>query len=173
MAVKGYSYAKTTWAFEERPVASSKLNLWDERVEAAVELAHFLLNSACGGTDGVIRGATTDDLKTVALATPGMSVKVKPGYAFVGKFPYKLAATTQSADVSAPLSHPRIDLVQARLASWDIGIKAGEEATVPVAPTADLDCIPLGRLHLRVGMTCIKDVDDGTNGYIEDAREFL
>jgi hypothetical protein len=173
MAIKGQSYTKTSWAFEERPVASSKLNLWDDRMEAAMELVHFLLNYAWGGGNGVIRGATTDDLKTVALTTPGLSVKVKPGYAFIGKYPYKLATITQTADVTPPSSLPRVDLVQARLGTWDVGIKTGQEAASPTPPTPDTDCIALGELHLRVGMTCIKDTDDGTNGYIVDARAFL
>ena len=39
MAVKGQGYTKTTWAFAERPVASGKLNSWDDRIEAALEVA--------------------------------------------------------------------------------------------------------------------------------------
>lgn len=173
MAVKGQAYTKTTWAFEERPVASSKLNLWDDRVEAAIELVHFLLNHAWGGGEGVIRGATTDDLATVATATPGLSVEVTPGYAFIAQFPYKLEATTETAMVTPPTSNPRIDLVQARLVSWDVSVKTGTEAGSPVAPDPDADCIALAELYLRVGMTSIKDTDDSTNGYIIDARQFL
>ncbi len=173
MAVKGYGYTKTTWAFEERPVTSSKLNVWDDRMEAAIELVHFLLNQAWGGGSGVVRGATDHDLETVATSSPGLSVEVKPGYAFIAQFPYKLDTTTETADVTPPTSQPRIDLVQARLATWDVGIKTGTEAASPEAPAPDEDCIALAELYLRVGMTSIKDEDDGTNGYITDARQFL
>ncbi len=173
MALKGYGYTKTSWAFEERPVASSKLNLWDDRIEAALELVHFLLNQAWGGGSGVVRGATDRDLETVAMSPPDMSVEVKPGYAFIGGYAYRLEAATETSDVTPPSSHPRIDLVQARLETWDISVKTGAEAESPEAPEPDTDCIALAELYLRVGMTCIKDEDDGTNGYITDARQFL
>lgn len=173
MAIKGNAYAKTTWAFQERPVTSSKLNLWDDRIEAALEIVHFLLSLAWGGGDGVLRGAATDDLKTVATLPPGMSAEVQPGYAFISKFPYKLAAATETPDVSAPAANPRIDLVQARLDTWGVGIKTGTEAAEPEAPAPDADCIVLAELYLRPGMTCIKDTDDSVNGYVCDGRVFV
>jgi len=173
MAVKGLGYTKTTWAFQERPVASAKLNSWDDRIEAALELVHMLLNLAWGGGSGVIRGATADDLKTVATSPPGMTVKVQPGYAFISKCPYKLAATTETVEIPAPTAHPRIDLVEARLDTWGITVKTGTEATSPSPPGTDADCIALSRLYLRPGMTSIKDTDDSVNGYIIDVRSFL
>ena len=173
MAVKGQAYTKTTWAFEERPVASSKLNLWDDRVEAAIELIHFLLSQAWGGGSGVIRGATEHDLEAVAMSPPGLSAEVNSGYAFIERFPYKLDAATETAEVTAPASDPRIDLVQARLATWDVGVKEGMEAATPVAPEADEGCIAVAELYLRAGMTCIKDADDGVNGYVTDSRQFV
>jgi len=173
MAIKGNAYAKTTWAFQERPVTSSKLNLWDDRIEAALEIIHFLLSLAWGGGDGVLRGAATDDLDVVVTSPEGMSVEVQPGYAFISKFPYKLATTTETPDITVPTTNPRIDLVQARLDTWGVGIKAGVEAASPEAPTADSDCIALAQLYLRPGMTCIKDTDDSVNGYVTDARTFV
>ncbi len=173
MAIKGKGYTKTTWAFEERPVASSKLNSWDDRMEGALELGFFLLSRAWGGGDGVIRGATSNDLSVVAMDPIGMSVLANTGYAFVSSSPYKLAAATQTSDVTAPSSQPRIDLVQARLDTWDVSIKTGTESATPVAPSPDSDCIALAELYLRVGMTSIKDTDDSTNGYIIDARTFI
>jgi hypothetical protein len=173
MAIKGKAYLKTSWAFEERPVASSKLNTWDDRIEAAFELVHFLLAQAWGGGNGVIRGATTDDLKTVPTSPASLVVEVKPGYAFVARMPYKLAAATQTPSITAPTSQPRIDLVQARLDTWDISVKTGTEAASPTAPSPDTNCIALARLHCRVGMTSIKSTDDSVNGYIVDARTFV
>lgn len=173
MAIKGRSYIKTTWAFEERPVASSKLNNWDDRVEAALELAYFLLSQAWGGGDGVIRNATDHDLNVSALSTPGVSVMVAPGYAFIAGAPYRLSATTQTIDIAAPTTNPRIDLVQARLENWDISVKPGAEAASPTAPDPDTDCIALAHLFLRPGMTVIKNTDDSTNGYIIDARNYI
>jgi len=173
MAIKGQAYTKTTWAFEERPVASAKLNLWDDRIEAALELVHFLLSRAWGGGNGVIRGASGADLAVAATSPPGLSVAVQPGYAFIERVAYRLDAATGTADVTPPSTHPRIDLVQARLATWDVSVKQGLEATEPQTPAADADCLALAVLYLRPGMTCIKDADDGENGYVVDARVFV
>lgn len=173
MAVKGKCYVKTTWSFQERPVPSSKLNTWDDRIEAALELVLNLVALAWGGGDGVIRHATAQDLDVTAAAPPAMNVRVGPGYAFIARFPFRLAAATDTAPVAAPATHPRIDLVQARLAAWDIHVKTGVEAASPQPPAPDPECIPLARLRLRPGMTCIKDADDGVNGFIEDARRFV
>lgn len=173
MAIKGGGYTKTTWAFEERPVASSKLNNWDDRIEGALELIHFLLGQAWGGGSGVVRGATIDDLKVVAQNPSTLSALVQPGYAFISNFPYKLAAVTQTADVAIPTADSRIDLVQARLETWDVSIKMGVQSPTPVAPVPDTDALPLAHLLLRAGMTSVKDTDDTVNGYIQDVRTFL
>lgn len=173
MAIKGKAYTKTTWAFEERPVASSKLNTWDNRIELALELVHFLLSQAWGGGNGVIRNASASDLKVVANTVPDLSARVKPGYAFISRFPYKLDAETETPEVTPPTSNPRIDLVQARLTAWDVSVVTGSESVSPVAPSAQADCLALAKLYLRPGMASIKDNDDGTNGYIIDARTFV
>ncbi|MDZ4861562.1 MAG: hypothetical protein SGI88_21525 [Candidatus Hydrogenedentes bacterium] len=173
MAIRGLGYTKTAWTFEERPVPSSKLNTWDNRIELALELVYFLLSHAWGGGDGVIRNATTDDLKVVASSTPDLAVHVKPGYAFVSKLPYKLGAEATTAAITPPITNPRIDLVQARLETWDVSVVTGTEHASPAAPPAQTDCIPLAKLYLRPGMASIKNADDATNGYISDARMFV
>lgn len=173
MAIKGNAYTKTKWVFEERPVASSKLNTWDDRIEAALELVHYLLSLAWGSGNGVIRKASTDDLKVFATAPASLTVEVRPGYAFIAHYPYKLTATTQTAAVAAPTDYPRIDLVQARLETWDVSVKTGAPAANPVAPSPDTNCLALAQLILRPTMTTVKDADDGINAYITDAREFL
>jgi hypothetical protein len=173
MAIKGLGYTKTSWAFEERPVASSKLNTWDDRIEAALELIYFLLSHAWGGGDGVVRGAAQDDLATQATATPGLSVDVQPGYAFIGRAPFKLAAATETNTVAPPTTNDRIDLVQISLETWNVTLITGTESPTPVAPVAGIDCLALAQLYLRPAMTTIKDTDDTTNGYIIDARVFI
>ena len=173
MAIEGSAYTKTTWAFEERPVASSKLNLWDDRIEAGLELLHFLMAQAWSGNDGVARGVTADDLDAKATSPASLAVSVQPGYGFIRAFPYKLASATTTSDVTAPITDPRKDLVQARLGTWDISVKLGTEAASPTAPAPDSDAIAIAELFLRPGMTVIKDTDDSTNGYIIDVRSFL
>ena len=173
MAIKGKGYIKTTWSFAERPVASSKLNGWDDNVENALELLHNILSLAWGGGDGVIRAATDGDLEVVANSPPDLGVTVRAGRAFISKFIYKLAEDTTAGPVTPPVSNPRIDLVQADLANWTVLIARGEESAGPSPPSPSADCIALAQVYLRVGMTCIKDADDSENGYIIDARTFL
>jgi hypothetical protein len=172
MAIQGNAYTKTNWAFGERPVASAKLNTWDDRIEAALELAYFLLSQAWGGGDGVLRNVA-DELQVEALDPPGMSVVVLPGYAFISNHAYKLAAQLQTVDVTPPVTEDRIDLVQARLDNWDVSIKTGTESATPMAPSADADAIPLAEIYLRPSATTIRNTDDSINGYIIDARQFL
>ena len=173
MAIRGLGYTKTTWTFEERPVASSKLNTWDNRIELALELVYYLLSQAWGGGDGVIRKASTNDLRVEANVMPNLAVTVKPGYAFISRCPYKLETEAVTTTVTPPVVQPRIDLVQARLDSWDVSIVTGSEAASPSAPAPQANCIALAELHLRPGMTSIKNSDDGVNGYIADARTFV
>lgn len=173
MAIRGNIYRKTAWAFQERPVASSKLNTWDDRIESAVEMLCFLLNQAWGGGSGVLRGVTVSDLAVQSTDPVGLSVVVQPGWAFINALPYQLAEAVTTLEPAVPSAQDRIDLVQARLESWDINVKTGTEAASPEAPDPDEDCIALAQLYLRPGMTSIKETDDATNGYIIDERAFL
>lgn len=173
MAIQGLSYSKTSWAFEERPVSSAKLNQWDDRIEAGLEIAFFLLNQAWGGGNGVLRGVPVGELAVSATSPVGLSVSVAPGYAFVDGFPYRLGAAVETAAVTPPDTEDRIDLVQADLTTWSVSMKAGVEAATPSAPAADSGAIPLAELVLRPGMASIKDADDGVNGYVVDVRAFV
>jgi len=173
MAIKGLSYPKTSWSFEERPVASSKLNLWDDRIEAAIEMLLFLTAQQWGGQGGVLRRVPADDLAVKATSPVSLIVQVLPGYAFIGNHVYRLNGAIQSPTIAAPVGNPRRDLVQARLATWDVSIKTGTPAASPALPSADTDCLALAELYCRPGMTSIKDTNDGTNGYIVDLRSFL
>ena len=115
MGMKGMGYQKTQWTYQERPVASSKLNGWDDNVETALELVHEMLALAWGGGDGVVRGAASSDLDVVATSPASLTVTVSAGRAFISKFVYKLGSDTNTSSVTAPSSQPRIDLVVARL----------------------------------------------------------
>jgi hypothetical protein len=173
MAIKGLSYNKTIWAFEERPVSSAKLNQWDDRIEGALEAAFLLLNHAWGGGDGVLHGLGSGELAVTATSPLSLRVSVGTGYAFIDSNLFRLKTTTQTPDIAPPLVQGRVDLVQANLATWSISVKTGTEAASPVAPSVDDGAIPLARLMLRPGMTSIKDTDDAVNGYIVDVRNFL
>lgn len=172
MAIKGLGYVKTAWSFEERPVASSKLNTWDDRIESAVELIFRYIQGGFGNASGVLR-IGGGELKVQAATTPKMSVQVAAGDALINGYPFRLLVLTDTAEVSKPVTHNRIDLVQVSLTGWAVTVKSGTEAVTPVAPVADSDCVVLGKLYLRPAMTVIKNTDDGTNGYILDVRSFV
>lgn len=173
MTIEGNAYPKTTWDFEERPVTSAKLNQWDDRIESALELGYSILAMAQGGTNGVLRGADSTDLKITATSPVSATVNVEAGYALINGYPFALDAQASLPSILAPITHPRIDLVQAKLEDWTIEVKTGTESASPSAPTVDADAISLAEIYTRVGMSVIKDVDDLSNGYIADIREFV
>ena len=172
MSEKGKAYLRTRWEYGERPVTAAKMNGWDDHIAYALELAYRLINEAFGGGDGVLEHAL-DGLQVVALTPPALAVTVLPGYAFISGMPFAMKEAVELLPIVAPSADPRIDLVQARLSDWTYIIKEGEEDATPTPPESDEDCLPLARLHLRVGMASIKNSDDGVNGYIEDARALL
>lgn len=173
MAVKGKGYQKTLWSYQERPVASTKLNSWDDNIEESIELVHEMIALAWGGGDGVVRGAAANDLAVVETAPASLAVTVKSGRALISKFVYKLATDTVTSSVTVPSTDPRIDIVVARLADWSASVVEGTESATPTAPSPGTDEIVLAELYLRPGMTSVKDTDDGTNGYITDTRTFV
>lgn len=172
MAVKGNGYVKTTWAFQERPVSSAKLNAWDDRIERAFERAFRLLSLAWGGGDGVLRGAD-EELAVTPTATAGFSVRCGTGWAFISGFPFRVDSAATTPPVEPPAALQRIDLVQAHLPSGEVRVKQGETESAPAAPAPDDDCIALAELRLRAGMTRITAEDNGVDGYIHDVRNFL
>ena len=172
MSEKGKAYLRTRWEYGERPVTSAKMNGWDDRIAAALELAYRLINESFGGGDGVLENAL-DGLQVVALTLPDMAARVLAGYAFISAMPFAMKEAVDLLPVVAPATDPRIDLVQARLCDWTYIIKEGAEDATPTPPEPDEDCLPLARLYLRPGMASIKNSDDGVNGYIEDVRELV
>ena len=79
MAIKGLLYPKTTWDFEERPVKSAKLNAWDDRIEAALELCSLLLANAWGGGDGVVGDEFRQKLRPVGVEFDETAAQVVRG----------------------------------------------------------------------------------------------
>ena len=156
----------------------SPIELWQTAqqfndLNRAVKTMEWFLAQCWGGGDGVLRyGAAPDDgLKVVPGG--GLTVTVQLGAAFVNALMFRLAAAYTTPLFTAPVAHPRIDLVQAHAATGTITRKQGTEAASPAAPAADTDCLVLARVYCRVGMTVINATDSGTNGYITDQRTFV
>jgi hypothetical protein len=84
--------------------------------------------------------------------------------------PYKLAKAT-TTDITPPVTHPRIDLVQARLDTWDVSSVKGTRRR-PVAPEAEANCLALAHLYCGPHVDCSRS-RRWVNGYIVDARTFI
>ncbi len=169
----GRTYIKTDFIYGERPLASAKLNQWDDRIESAMEtLSHFLAHTGCR-QDGIVRTNTSNSLQVTPTSPQSLSVEVQEGSALIKGLPFVLAQVVSTATVTPPATYDRIDLVQAELTDWSISIKTGSESSSPTPPSPDSRCLALAQLYLRPGMTSIKASDDLGNGYIIDIRSFL
>ena len=87
--------------------------------------------------------------------------------------PFRLEAPASQGGIAAPAAYPRIELVQARLDTWDVTIKPGAESASPSPLSPVTSCFALAELYLRPGMTGVLDADDGVNGYIRDVRTYV
>jgi hypothetical protein len=56
---------------------------------------------------------------------------------------------------TAPVTHPRIDLIEFSKTTGAITVKAGTEASSPVPPTIDSGNMPIAYISLSVGITVL------------------
>jgi hypothetical protein len=148
---------------------------WLRSLAVAGRDTQFALHMLYGGRDGVLGVGETpsDSLKARATVPASLQIDVLPGAACAFEAVVRRSTGVTTPAFPVPTTNPRIDLVQFSLSARAVSVKAGAEAEVPVAPTADADCIPLATVYLRTGATAIKDSDDTVNGYLVDARTFV
>lgn len=162
--------------FQEMPLTSSKLNLWNGNLEAVFELLHKIgLSLFAKGIPAVITTGDNNSLKVLPADTPNMTVKVNEGWAALQGYLAGLASqqVLPSGSVfSAPAANPRIDLVVLNGAGQLETIQ-GNEAVTPTVPSVPSGSIALAQIYQRVGTTQIKSSDDGVNSYIADIRPRL
>jgi hypothetical protein len=162
------------FVYGESPVTSAKLNRWHGNIDAGFWLLHRLLRILAAG-DGAayLVGEDGDDpFRVEERSTPGMTVKVAPGFALGPEYAIGLSAEASlpaTGSFTAPTSNPRIDAVGVRQ-SGEWVVDTGTESSSPVAPTLGVDTVPLADIYFRVGSTSIKTVDDGVNAYVIDTR---
>jgi len=143
------------------------------QIQTRLRTLERLTNALAGGdADGVQPSDGTSNLAVIATTPVSMAVTMGTGAAYVNGFPVYLTVATDSAAISAPVTNPRIDLVQID-ADGNVEIVAGTEAGSPSAPSASADAMGVAQIYCRVGMVSIKNTDDSTNGYITDARTYL
>lgn len=115
-----------------------------------------------GDQNGIIRvGATA--LQVAEAGTPDMTVSIAPGAAVVDGQPTALV-TEASVSFVAPVTYPRIDVVQLEQ-NGTITVVTGAEDSSPVAPAAT--GLKLAELALTTSTTEIENAD------ITDRRSYL
>lgn len=87
-------------------------------------------------------------------AVPGLGVQVASGILQVAGAPTVIAAQSLAV-ASAPVAHPRLDLVTLDIFTGLPAILTGAEAAVPALPILPAGKIPLASLALSVGQTAI------------------
>lgn len=130
-------------------------------------------NKVAGGDTGRIE--QHNDLRTEARKSsqftpfqqevPDLTLFINEGKVFFVNTLREFAGG-DSPSFTAPVTHPRIDLLVLK-SDGTLERIAGEEAASPVAPTIPLDKYPICQVYNRVGQTSIKEEDDSTNGYIQ------
>lgn len=135
-------------------------------------LAVVAMRGATASDSGILAATgdnTGTELKVVAQGTPGMTVSTTKGTAIITGIFTGIGSSTTSATFVAPVTNPRIDIMQISTAGV-VSIKAGTENASPSAPSVDAGNLKLAEIYHRVGETSIKNTDDSTNGYITDSR---
>lgn len=134
-------------------------------IDAAVTGAIGTASDTTAGTTKLTQNLGTLARAQAALVTQqtsaNMTVQVKK-FA-IGDFVY---LGGNSPSFVAPISHPRIDLLAYDKVLGAIVVKQGSEASSPLVPQMSGDYIALAYIYNIVGETSIKDVSDGTNGYV-------
>jgi len=170
-------HASSLFTYGEVPLASLKLNLWNGNVAAAVD---FLVEAAVtlfGGweADYVLPGLSSAPLAVTAREVPELTVSVNAGRCIVAKYFAGIDAAEVVPAAGAftpPAAEDRIDLVVIER-SGNVVVVTGAEGTPPEAPAAPGETLKLAEVYLRPGAACIKNQDDGVNGYLIDRRPGL
>ena len=105
-----------------------------------------------------------DNLKPLAQETPDMTIRVGSGVAIVLGSVVKFAGD-DIGTITAPVTHPRIDLVTLD-SSGTLAVTTGVEGASPDVPDYPTTKFVVAELYIPVGATSIKNEDDGSNGYI-------
>jgi hypothetical protein len=104
--------------------------------------------------------------------TANMTLYVEPGVVYIGATRV-IFGGGNSPTITAPASHPRIDILTID-SSGTLAITQGTEAASPVVPSYPTNKAVLCEIYNRVGETSVKDADDSSNGYISnDVRPFI
>lgn len=171
-------HTSSMWRYGEVPVASAKLNCWNGNIEDSLNLINALATLLFGGSAGnfILDEGTGTEIQVVAQNPPDLTVKAKPGFAIVSRCFAGIDAEQAVPDAGLfvpPNNNPRVDILVMNQEGI-LTVIGGTESMNPAPPAVPALNLKLAEIVHRVGETCIKDADDGVNGYIVDTRpEYL
>jgi hypothetical protein len=161
------------FVFQEVPLRSEKLNLWNGNIQTAFETVfHVCSQLFSQGQSAVISGGSESSLHVVATDPASMKVEVQAGWAILADSFAGLKTARVVPDIddfTAPQNQPRIDRI-VLFASGALAIVEGIEAASPQSPAVPAGALSLAEIVLRPGMSQINNDDDTVNGYIQDTR---
>ena len=147
---------------------------WEERLAAAISSLQTLTWCLLGQGQKPLT-YVYQEMDAVPTPTPGMQIVLNPGIGFVNAVPV-LCITSQTSPAFVPPASTgglRIDTVAVEATTSTMVIHPGVEVSSPSTPAAPGVASSeelLAYVHHRHGETSILNSDDGTNGYIVDAR---
>jgi len=113
----------------------------------------------------------TGNFAVRATNPPSLQLYVSKGQVNIGGA-YVFFSGGYSPSFTIPANYPRIDLLCLN-SSGNLEIVQGTESATPTAPSYPYGKFVICEVYNRPNQTCIKDSDDGTNGYIyRDVRAF-
>jgi hypothetical protein len=164
------------FSFQEVPVTSTKVNCWNGNINAGFQLIQQILSTITSQSqNAVLTSHDNTPLKVRASSPEDMNVSVEAGWAVIQNALAGLGSQTTlpiGGVFNAPSSNPRIDLVVLKN-SGAMDVITGVESASPIAPAAPSNSIAIARVYLRPGSDAIYNEDQGSGGYITDARELF
>jgi hypothetical protein len=148
-------------------------------VEDLITYVGTLFSGAAGNSSvtnaGVIKSTGTFGLATSPRARHAYISQQTTGTMYLIVNPISLPTTsgvvsiaqTTTAIYTAPVTHPRIDLLTYNITAASLEYRTGVEASSPSAPTPINGDVVLCSIYHRVGETKILEQDDSSNGYIQ------
>lgn len=164
------------FVFQETPVTSSKLNVWNGNIDAVIKLLQNVISIITSQShDAVLIVGDNAPLQVTAASPEDLTVQINTGWAVIQTALTGIDQTVSlpfGGTFTAPVSNPRIDLIILRN-SGELDVVTGTEAASPTTPGTPNESISLASVYFRVGSTKIFDTDQSTDAYITDARPIL
>lgn len=166
-------HSSTLFAYQEKPLASAKLNQWNGNLAAGFTLLHAVLRTlATPNQTAILTGGAPSALRVEAQDPPNRTVRLLPGWALL---PHGFAGLDQALDLppagnlTPPVQNPRIDRIVLQ-ASGEPLVLTGEEAVAPTAPAIPDGAIALAAIEWPTGATAIVDEAQPGQAVIHDQR---